>query len=201
MAATLSSLSVPDLVALYDPRPRSRDILPPQLSIAAPVQQPEHAGQEATGRTWGEMAGDVGAGVLKGGLGMATGLANLADLATFGAVSGIAKGVGGLADRALGGPGEGYTLQEGANRIDEGIAAMESDPLRQRRQQMQERLAEAGQQGGISGGLEKLWTSAKETATDPMLLGQMLAEQVPLLATMGAGTVGTAGVSENRGRV
>lgn len=38
MAATLSSLSVPDLVALYDPRPRSRDILPPQLSIAAPVQ-------------------------------------------------------------------------------------------------------------------------------------------------------------------
>lgn len=196
----LSSLSVPDLVALYDPRPRSRDILPPQLSIAAPVQQPEQVGQEATGRTWGEMAGDVGAGVLKGGLGMATGLANLADLATFGAVSGIAKGVGGLADRALGGTGEGYTLQEGANRIDEGIAALESDPLRQRRQQMQDRLAEVGQQGGISGGLEKLWASAKETATDPTLLGQMLAEQIPLLATMGAGTVGTAGRASNAAR-
>lgn len=201
--AALSSLAVPDLLALYDPTPkRPAGILPEKLSIAAPVRQrePEPEPQATTGRTWGETAGDVGAGLLKGGLGMATGLANLADLATFGAVSGITKGVGGLVDRALGGTGEGYTLQEGANRIDEGIAALESDPLRQRRQQVQERLAEVGAQGGISGGLEKFWASAKETATDPMLLGQMLAEQVPLLATMGAGTVVTAGRAANAAR-
>lgn len=196
MSSPLSSLGVPDLLALYSPEPPPRTtVLPPRLSIGQPAirsspAQPEPAAPRE--RTWSELAGDVGTGILKGGLGMATGLANLADLGTGGAVSGIVKGIGGLADRALGGPGEGYTLQEAANRIDEDVSALESAPLRQRRQQMQEKLANVGTQGGIAGGLEKFWASAKATATDPMLLGQMAAEQIPLLATMGAGTVGTA---------
>lgn len=172
-----------------------------QASLKSPPVNPYEADYQASlnasqatprDRTWGEVASDVGVGIAKGGLGMATGLANLADLASFGAVSGMTKGVGGLVDRALGGTGEGYTLQEGANRIDQGLAAAESAPLQQRRQRLQETLAGVGQQGGIAGGLEKFWESAKETATDPMLLGQMAAEQIPLLATMGAGTVGTA---------
>jgi len=154
--------------------------------------QPEAANPAPRDRTWGEAASDVGVGIAKGGLGMATGLANLTDLATFGAVSGITKGVGGLVDRALGGTGEGYTLQEGANRIDQSLASAESAPLQQRRQRLQETLAGVGQQGGIEGGMEKFWTAASATATDPVLLGQMAAEQVPLLATLGAGTMGTA---------
>ena len=151
-------------------------------------------------RTWGELAGDVATGIGGMGLRMGTGLANLADLATFGGVSQLTKAAGGALDSALGGPGEGYTMQEGAARVDDAVSSLESSPLQAHRAALQEKIAGAGQQGGVSGALATAWEAAKGTATNPALLGQMAAEQIPILATMGLGTVGTAAKASNAAR-
>lgn len=184
----------PDTALPPPPRARRQQPAPDYASLpdVRPQAMAGPTGPAAPSRSWGEAASDFLVGVGTGATGLAGGLANLTDLATFGGVSALAKRAGGALDRALGGPGEGYTLQEGTSRIDQAMREMESDPLRQRRQQLQERIDAAGQQGGLSGGLEKAWEAAKGTATDLPMLGQLAAEQVPILATMGLGTVGSA---------
>ncbi|GEM_PF-201729 len=164
---------------------------PPPV-IAAPAV-PEDANRS---RTWGEVGGDVLAGLARGATGITQGMANLADLATFGGVSALTKAGGSLADSLLGGRGEGYTLQEANREIGQAIEGMESAPLRQQRQQFARTLQETGTQGGVSGALDKFVTGAKETLTNPMLLGQFATEQVPMIATLGLGTIGTAAKAE-----
>ena len=196
--SNLSSISVDDLANLYlapSTTPR-RSILPPVLPTQADAprqeaQQPNDAGARdpAQGRTWGELGSDLWTGLQRGVQGIASGINNLGDLASGGLLS---YGMGHLYSAATG-TDERPTMQEIGQRVSQNLSAQESPYLQAQRQQLQADMASAGQQGGITGGLEKAWAAAKGVATNPALLGQMAVEQIPILATMGTGSLAAAG--------
>lgn len=196
--SSLSSFSVDDLANLYrapSTTPR-REILPPVLPTQADAprqedQQPNDpaARDPAQGRTWGELGSDLWTGLQQGVHGIASGINNLGDLATGGLLS---YGMGNLYSAATG-TDERPTMQEIGQRVSQHLAAQESPYLQAQRQQLQREIADAGQQGGITGGLEKAYAAAKGTATNPALLGQMAVEQIPILASMGTGSLAAAG--------
>lgn len=196
--SSLSSISVDDLANLYrapSTTPR-REILPPVLPTQADsprqeAQQPNDAAarDSAQGRTWGELGSDLLTGLQQGVHGIASGINNLGDLATGGLLS---YGMGNLYSAATG-TDERPTMQEIGQRVSHRLATQESPYLQAQRQQLQREIAAAGQQGGITGGLEKAYAAARGTATNPALLGQMAVEQIPILASMGTGSLAAAG--------
>lgn len=195
--SSLSSISVDDLANLYrapSTTPR-RPILPPVLPTQADAPRQEAKPDDAAardptqGRTWGELGSDLWTGLQQGVQGIASGINNLGDLATGGLLS---YGMGNLYSAATG-TDERPTMQEIGQRVSQNLSAKESPYLQAQRQQLQADMASAGQQGGITGGLEKAWAAAKGTATNPALLGQMAVEQIPILATMGTGSLAAAG--------
>lgn len=132
-----------------------------QPQAQAPVEQPKGE------RTWGEAAGDVGAGLVKG-------VGNLVQLP--GQLYGLATGD--FSDTGVLAAGK---------RIREAGEGMESDVLKQRRAAVQQKVQAAEGQGAI----EAFKTSFMETIKDPALLSSFIAEQLPQLLPIIA-TGGTA---------
>lgn len=144
---------------------------------------PADAEPAPAGRGVGGTLKDLGVGVVQGAVNLAGGLAELPNLATGGALDqNIVRPAQRALDRALGGPGaDNGGISGGIARINEGLDAAASPTLKGRRQE----LAEAMDRGPLA--------AAGKVVTDPVLMGQFLAEQVPIIATLGAGSVGTAG--------
>ncbi|ULQ47391.1 hypothetical protein JN531_003700 [Flagellatimonas centrodinii] len=144
---------------------------------------PAEAEPAAAGRGVGGTLKDLGVGVVQGAVNLAGGLAELPNLATGGALDqNVVRPAQRALDRALGGPGvDNGGISGGIARINEGLDAAASPTLQGRRQE----LAEAMDRGPLA--------AAGKVVTDPVLMSQFLAEQVPIIATLGAGSVGTAG--------
>lgn len=131
-----------------------------------------------TSRSAGEVAKDTGVGVVQGGANFAMDLGQAANLLTGGTLDRyVVRPAQRALDRAVGGEGNapGIAGAEGESnrRLDQ-----EKSPLLRRKQQ------ELSETKGIL-------PSIKKVITDPTLLGQFAAEQVPMIATLGAGTAGT----------
>lgn len=146
-----------------------------------PGQSPSAGRAPGLRRSIGQIAKDTGIGVAQGAANMGMGLAQLGNLATFGGLdAAVVKPGQRLADRLAGGTGEDAGGIAGASqRINESLDERKSPQLRQSQQELAESRG--------------VLPTLKRVVTDPMLLGQFASEQVPILATLGAGTIGTAG--------
>lgn len=152
--------------------PKLSDFAPPQLqgTIAPPLPKK---------RTAGEIAGDTLRGIGQGASSLATGLAQVPNLLTGGALDDkIVRPAQSALSQALGGPAVSQGLAGASEEISGSIAAGYSPVLKAEQQKLQD----------ADGWFEK----AKTVATNPTLLGQFGAEQVPMLATLGAGAAGSA---------
>lgn len=130
------------------------------------------------GRTWGEAATDIGAGALKGALGVAQLGARVGDALTY------RQGDENPAIRFLNEYGEAVDMQK-------------SEKLRGEEQKAQQAIAAAGQSAkerygdGLGGKLARFGaefgTGAYEAVSNPTLLANSLAEQIPMMGAMKAG--------------
>lgn len=130
-------------------------------------------------RTWGQAATDLGIGLGEGAVSATMAVPQLLNTATGGAVDRyLWKPVTGAVDRLAGGPGEGRTLAESSQDTRSFLDEHKSPQLRQAEQEL------ANTQGFLP--------SAKKILTNPMLLGQQVAEQAPqfLVPASAARTVG-----------
>ena len=126
-------------------------------------------------RAAGDLATGLGEGVVSAGMFVP----QLANTLTGGAVDKYAfKPVTGAVDSLLGGPGEGRTLAEASQDTRSALDTLKSPQLRQKEQEL------ADTKGFLP--------SAKKILTDPSLLAQQVAEQVPQLVAPG-GVVRKAG--------
>jgi hypothetical protein len=153
---------------------------PPRLSDFAPPQLLQPTAVKPTKRTLGEKVSDTALGIAQGAQILATGMAQVPNLITGGAVDEyIVRPGQRLADRALGGPGRDAGGLAGASEgTGQWIAQGHSPVLKAEQQKLEQ----------ADGWLDKAVT----VATNPTLLGQFASEQVPTLLTLGAGTAGTA---------
>jgi len=129
-------------------------------------------------RTWGEAATDMGAGALKGALGVAQLGARVGDALTY------RQGDENPAIRFLNEYGEAVDMQKSAK-------------LRDEEQKAQQAIAAAGQSAkerygdGLGGKVARFGaefgTGAYEAVSNPTLLANSLAEQIPMMGTMKAG--------------
>lgn len=139
---------------------------------AAPAAKPK-------GRTIGQTVKDLGVGVAQGSANLAGSIAQIPNLVTGGALDRyVVKPAQAALDRSLGGTGDAPGLAGGIQRINEGLDSAKSDVLRQKQRELSETK-------GVLPTIGKVISS-------PTLLGQFAAEQVPVLATLGLGTAGTA---------
>lgn len=123
--------------------------------------------------------GDLGIGVAQSATNLAGAVAQIPNLATGGAVDDfVVRPAQRALDRALGGPGSDYGIAGGIAAGNEAFDAAKSDNLRQQQQELAE--------------TEGVLPTLQKVATNPVLLAQFAAEQVPIIATLGAGAVGTA---------
>jgi Inorganic Pyrophosphatase/ADP-Ribosyltransferase in polyvalent proteins/Large polyvalent protein associated domain 39/Large polyvalent protein-associated domain 3 len=130
-------------------------------------------------RSFARAAGDIGVGLGEGLVSAGMFVPQLANTLTGGAVDNYAfKPITGAVDRALGGPGEGRTLAEASQDTRSALDELKSPQLRQKEQEL------ADTKGFLP--------SAKKILTDPALLTQQIAEQVPQLIAPG-GVVRKAG--------
>lgn len=130
-------------------------------------------------RTWGQAATDLGIGLGEGAVSATMAVPQLLNTATGGAVDRyLWEPVTGAVDRLAGGPGEGRTLAESSQDTRSFLDEHKSPQLRQAEQEL------ADTQGFLP--------SAKKILTNPMLLGQQVAEQAPqfLVPASAARTVG-----------
>lgn len=150
------------------------DIPDPFKALSAQGTKPP-----AQSRSWGEVASDTARGIGTGAVNLATGLAQVPNLLTGGALDKyVVRPAQSALSEALGGPATSQGIAGAADQINEGIAAGYSPTLKQEQSDLQ----------NTEGWLAK----AGKVATSPTLLGQFAAEQVPMLATLGVGTSGTA---------
>lgn len=160
--------------------PNTQRPRPPKLSDFAPQQlQGTIAPPLPKKRTGGEIVGDTLRGVAQGASNLASGLAQVPNLLTGGALDeNIVKPAQRALDQALGGPGTAKGIAGGSQQISESIASGYSPVLKAEQQKLQD--------------ADGFMAKAGEVATNPTLLGQFAAEQVPMLATLGFGAAGTA---------
>ena len=142
-------------------------------------QEPEpEAKIEPKGRTWGEAATDLGAGALQGALGVARLGARIGDAFTH------RQGDENPAIRFLNEYGDAVDMQK-------------SEKLREEEQKSQQAVAAAGQRAterfgdGVGGKVARFGaefgTGAYEAVSNPTLLANSLAEQIPMMGAMKAG--------------
>jgi hypothetical protein len=155
------------------PKPRTlSDFAPPALQGPLAPQAPKK-------RTGGEILADSARGVAQGAQSLSTGLAQVPNLLTGGALDQyVVRPAQRTLDKALGGPGQDYGIAGASGRMSEGLSSGLSPVLKAEQQKLQD----------ADGWLAKAGT----VATNPTLLGQFAAEQVPMLATLGTGAAGTA---------
>lgn len=123
-------------------------------------------------RTWGETAADTALGVVQGGVNLVGGTAALVERVGFLNPLRDAGAHFGLLDKG------GSTIAADLTaRANEAIGEKLSPALQRKKQELAE--------------TEGFVDSAKKVLTEPVLAGQFLAEQVPNIATLGAGTVAT----------
>lgn len=151
---------------------------PAGFSLRRPtITRPEPPAPE--GRTWGQAAKDTGIGIVQGAANLGGAIAQVPNLLTGGALDRyVVRPAQSALDRALGGPGESRGLAGGIGVINETLDAAKSPAL----QADQQELAET--EGALA--------AAGKVLTRPRLLGQFLAEQVPMLGTLGVGAAGSA---------
>lgn len=153
-------------------QPKLSDFAPPPLpgTLAPPLPK---------SRTLGEKASDTLLDIGQGVSSLTTGMAQVPNLLTGGAVDEyIVKPAQRALDRALGGVGDAPGLAGASQRISEGIASGYSPVLKAEQQKLRD--------------ADGWWEKAKTVATNPTLLGHFAAQQVPMLATLGLGAAGTA---------
>ncbi|MDN5937288.1 MAG: hypothetical protein L0H83_01365, partial [Salinisphaera sp.] len=143
----------------------------PEPATPTPVSEPD---DDDGGRNFGEVAGDLATGLAQGAESAGLAIPQLVNTLTGGAVDRyVIKPVTGALDKALGGPGEGWTLAEGAQRTRDALDTFKSDEL------LEHEKALAETKGFVP--------SFKRIITDPVLLSQQLMEQLPqFIAPAGA---------------
>lgn len=121
-----------------------------------------------TERTWGEALADTGAGLMRGGARVVETIGDLGQLVT--------------------GSQERNALQEVGGDAAEYWQGQKSDILQQKEQGLAQRMSEAGKEGLGA----QLWAGIYETARDPALLANFIAENAGLMVP-GAGAGRIAG--------
>ncbi len=131
-------------------------------------------------RTGGEIVGDSARGAAQNVVGLTAGMAaQVPNMLTGGALDEyVVRPAQRALDRALGGVGQDYGLAGASRRMSEGLSSGLSPVLKAEQQKLQD--------------ADGWWNKAKTVATNPTLLGQFAAEQVPTLLTLGVGAAGTA---------
>lgn len=134
----------------------------------------------------GSLAGDIGRSAIQGAAGFGTSLANLANLATGGAVDTGFKGITGLVDRALGGPGEGRTLAQAYRDTSNTLQGSMSSETQRQQADVQREIGEADSAVGEFG------AAALGYLSRPRLLAQQVTQSLPyMLGPMSLSTLAT----------
>lgn len=122
-------------------------------------------------RTWGEAAKDTGLGIAQGAVNLVGGAASLVEMTN--PINTLRRTLG------------EFGVGSGPSSVAADLTTSASDGITRRLSPtMQRKKQELAETEGFVG-------SAKKVITDPALLGQFVSEQVPTLATMGAGAVAT----------
>src|SRR5574337_729292 len=155
---------LPDGFTLDAPTATDAPPLPSGFTLDAPAS-PAPTTKLQPPRSWARAAGDLGVGLAEGAVSAGLAIPQLVNTLSGGAIDEAWRPLTGAVDRLAGGPGEGRSLAQSSQDTRAALDELKSPQLREAEQNL------AQTKGFLP--------SAKAILTNPMLLSQQVAEQVP----------------------
>src|SRR5574337_1312106 len=155
---------LPDGFTLDAPTATDAPPLPRGFTLDAPAS-PAPTTKLQPPRSWARAAGDLGVGLAEGAVSAGLAIPQLVNTLSGGAIDEAWRPLTGAVDRLAGGPGEGRSLAQSSQDTRAALDELKSPQLREAEQNL------AQTKGFLP--------SAKAILTNPMLLSQQVAEQVP----------------------